>query len=292
MRVILAVFLFFLNFFAIAQEKNEDKINRLENDLKILQKYVYSNQAEGNMSTASRTASAYTLSQIDEIREQIKKLVGDIENLQFENSSFQEKLVKLSSDLELKINNLSKDINKETVIDKTLKDIANQLDQDLRYRGGGDSRSAGDSQDKESSINNDPKTQQMIEEEYINAHSLLKSKMYKKAQMAFRNFIKKYPHSDFIGNAYYWLGETLFLTNEFEKAGLEYLRGYQKDPRGSRGPDNLLKLGMSLLNAGKGKEACTTFFKLQRDFPNASNIIKIQLEKQLKIAKCHKLMMR
>ena len=43
----------------------------------------------------------------------------------------------------------------------------------------------------------------------------------------------------------------------------------RKDPTGGKAPDTLLKLGMSLANLEKMREACAAFAKLKTDFPEA-----------------------
>jgi tol-pal system protein YbgF len=126
-----------------------------------------------------------------------------------------------------------------------------------------------------------------MEQEYQDAYSMLKSKDYKRARDAFRAFVQKYPESDLIGSSYYWIGETLFAQNDFEKAAVEYLKGYQVAMRGMRAPDNLLKLAKSLAKMnGHKQEACLTLKKAQTEFPGAQNAIKKQIEEDFQALKC------
>jgi TolA-binding protein len=56
---------------------------------------------------------------------------------------------------------------------------------------------------------------------------------------------------------------------EYKAAAKVFLDGYKKYPTGSKAPDNLLKLGMSLAAYGDTDSACKTFKKLLSTFPKA-----------------------
>jgi TolA-binding protein len=68
----------------------------------------------------------------------------------------------------------------------------------------------------------------------------------------------------------------------YVQAAEVFLEGYQADPKGSKAPDSLLKLGMSLSGLDKKREACAAFDKVAKDFPGASAGIRntIAREKQ------------
>ena len=76
------------------------------------------------------------------------------------------------------------------------------------------------------------------------------------------------------GNAQYWLGETYYAQSDYKNAAIAFAEGYQKYPKSSKAPDNLLKLGMSLGQTGRKADACTAFKQLNAQFPNASGAIK------------------
>jgi tol-pal system protein YbgF len=104
--------------------------------------------------------------------------------------------------------------------------------------------------------------------DYDKALSDLKDNKFQEAELKFDLFIKKYPNSKLLGNAYFWYGETFFRRNHFEKSALFYLKGYKNNPRSSKASDSLLKLALSLSEINKIKEACSTLSKLETEFPN------------------------
>ena len=70
-------------------------------------------------------------------------------------------------------------------------------------------------------------------------------------------FIKKqtYNPKDLMPNIQYWLGEVHYAQKNFEKAIIEFGEGLKNYPESIKGPDNLLKLGLSFSNLKKMNEA-------------------------------------
>jgi len=117
------------------------------------------------------------------------------------------------------------------------------------------------------SIAKDPK------EIYQRAYNILSKSNYEAAEAAFNAFIKDYPDHDLTSNAYYWLGQTFFVRKNHQKAATTFAAGYIKFPKGSKAADQLFKLGMSLNSLNKNTDACATFKKLDKEFPNAPSRI-------------------
>ena len=59
----------------------------------------------------------------------------------------------------------------------------------------------------------------------------------------------------------------------FAKAAVAFGRGYDKYKNGGKGPDCLLKLGLSMMQLGKKNEACLAFTNLPSEFPKADKTI-------------------
>lgn len=112
------------------------------------------------------------------------------------------------------------------------------------------------------------------EEQYRFAYKLLIQTDYVDAENAFRAFVTAHPDHNLAGNAHYWLGETYYVRNDFNSAARTFAEGYRKFPKSAKGPDNLLKLGLSLVRLGNKQDACVTFARLSKEFPKAPpNII-------------------
>lgn len=111
-------------------------------------------------------------------------------------------------------------------------------------------------------------------EQYEYAYGLLRQRDYANAELAFRQFVERHKNDELTGNALYWLGETHYVRRQFEPAAIAFLDGYKNFPKGSKAPDNLLKLGMSLAALNRQKEACTTLAKFHAEFADAPSNLK------------------
>ncbi len=118
------------------------------------------------------------------------------------------------------------------------------------------------------------------EETYQAAYRLLRQADYAEAETALRLFIDNFPDHALAGNAYYWLGETYYVRDDYERAAKAFARGYKAFPDGAKAPDNLLKLGMALSGMNQTTQACTTFDKLRADHPDAPAAIRERLERE------------
>ena len=103
---------------------------------------------------------------------------------------------------------------------------------------------------------------------YDLALASLKDKKLAEAEEKFALFIKNYPNSALQSNAYFWYGETFFRRNMFDKAAINYLKGYKQFPKSAKAADSLLKLALSLGGLNKKGEACSILAKLEAEFPN------------------------
>lgn len=109
------------------------------------------------------------------------------------------------------------------------------------------------------------------EERYAFARDLLTRLNFEAAQLAFAEFLLEHGDHVLAGNAQYWLGETYYVRGNYSDAASAFIEGYQKFPEGSKAPDNLLKLGMSLAALDQKSDACATFAELLSRFENADD---------------------
>ena len=106
------------------------------------------------------------------------------------------------------------------------------------------------------------------------------------AEEALRAFLAQNPTHRLAGNAQYWLGETYFVRKDYQQAATAFAEGFKRYPNSDKAPDNLLKLGMSLANLKRTREACGTFGELERRYPQASVTIKQTLAREKQRASC------
>lgn len=111
-------------------------------------------------------------------------------------------------------------------------------------------------------------------EQYAYAFNLLRQTNYDQAEVALKAFIAAHEQDPLASNARYWLGETYYVRKAYKDAAQSFFEGYSKDPKGTKAPDSLLKLGMSLSGLGKTENACAAFEKVLADYPNAATTVK------------------
>lgn len=269
----------------------EERLIKLERSLDSLQKGLNNTPTSSSgtvdsQSIAKMNASNYA--QFQDLKDQIKEMRGEVEQMQFDLARLNEKFIKFSNDIEFRFSEMEKAKTQQSSDQKILSEIDKNLDNEtIKQTGDGANKKAEDSKKGDAKTVEDKVVKKRnMEQDYQDAYSFLKEKDYKRAREAFKKFIDNYPDSELTGSAYYWAGETFFLRADFEKAAIEYLKGYQADIRGSRAADNLLKLAKSLGKMEKRKEACTTYIKLTKEFPNASNSIKKEAKEDMKTYRC------
>lgn len=70
----------------------------------------------------------------------------------------------------------------------------------------------------------------LIEAAYRHAFNLLKQSLYDPAIKAFREFLMRYPGTEYAGNAQFWLAEAYYVNSYFEQALVEYNALVQQYP--------------------------------------------------------------
>lgn len=106
---------------------------------------------------------------------------------------------------------------------------------------------------------------------YEAAFALVKDGSYAQAEIGLQDFITRFPDHTLAPNARYWLGETYYVRKDYAQAVRVFAEAYQQAPKGPKGPDNLLKLGLSLAGMGNTKDACIALNQLQTEYGGTAN---------------------
>ena len=138
---------------------------------------------------------------------------------------------------------------------------------DMRLVGEGEISRTNDGQISLRAPLNDPKAL------YQRAYDDLRQGNYDMAEKDFSSLIEKFPKHDLAGNAQYWLGETYYVRAQYKRAAEAFLGGFTKYANGTKAPDSLLKLGMSLHALGEAEAGCDAFAELGIKFPDAPEAI-------------------
>lgn len=81
--------------------------------------------------------------------------------------------------------------------------------------------------------------------DYQVAFDALRDGRYSEAAERFGDFIQRHPGSELLDNANYWLGESYYVTQDYERALAAFQTLVQRFPDSSRAPGAMLKAGYS-----------------------------------------------
>jgi tol-pal system protein YbgF len=264
---------------ALAQEQNLrpllDRLDRVERDLNQVQRQVYRNEVGGGGapvvpgSAESGSAALNLEIRVGQLEEQMRKLTGQLEEIQYGIGQVTAKLDKTQADNEIRFQQLESGQNAAPPGKSGARPNGGAGTPDQPASVGGTLTPPGDRKPAEpqAAPAGTGLPAGSTQDQYNYAFGLLRQNDYKTAEAAFKAFLQKHPNDPLSGNAQYWLGETYFVRADYQAAAAAFAEGLQKFPQSAKASDNLLKLGMSLGNIGRKDDACFALAKLERDFP-------------------------
>jgi len=284
-----------------------DKLDRLEHDLQDVQRQVYSPystkkqtaapapDAQGKIgapgASPTRIGTGPMALRIDELDQGLRTVTGDVERLNFRVDQLTKQISALSGDVDFRLRALEQNLGitagspttarqaprsglpNVATVPKTADVTLGQQSFNTTVRTAGQPQVLGTLPAGQL-----PGT---AAEQYEAAKQMLIDGNFAGAEKAFARFVADHGDDELAGEAQYWLGETYYVRGAYQEAGRVFADGLSKYPNGSRGPDTLLKLGMSLSALNQKETACSTFDELDRRFPDASQTVvqRVKVEK-------------
>ncbi|MDC0511684.1 tol-pal system protein YbgF [Pelagibacteraceae bacterium] len=282
-----------------------DQIQVITKDLKTLEKAVYQKSEVASSTTLNSIKSeGYNedimtkhLLKLNGIEEQFRKLTNKFEEVNFKLDKLSTRVTKIQSDAQLRFS----DLENGTVSLKEKRKVAlpgSAKPQDFGAAPGYQTSNLP----KEQSISSIESAQTVITEEAEKKESLLPNKPaaeqydfavsfmkigdYETAEFALKEFINKNKDHDLAGNAQYWYGETFRIRQLYSDAASAYLDGYQNYPKSNKAPDNLLKLGITMVQLGEKDQGCKMISGLKKEYPKASKSVLQKAQYEQKKFKC------
>ena len=309
--IYLTIICLFTNINVVAEEEEiylkaiSDQIQVITKDLKTLEKAVYQ-KSDIVSSTSSSSISSDGLNEdimtkhllkLNEIEDQFRQLTNKFEEVNFKLDKLSTRVTKIQSDTQLRFSDLEGEgIN--TIKEKKVALPGSAKPQDFGAAPGYQTTNLP----KEQSINSVESAQTVIAEEAEKRESLLPNKPaeeqyefavsfmkigdYETAEFALKEFIDKNKDHDLAGSAQYWYGETFRIRQLFSDAATAYLDGYQNYPKSKKAPDNLLKLGITMVQLGEKDQGCKMISGLKKEYPKASKSVLQKAQYEQKKFKC------
>ncbi len=114
----------------------------------------------------------------------------------------------------------------------------------------------------------------------------IQRKDYALAEETMRNFTRRHPSDALVGDAQYWLGESLYQRQRYRDAAEAFLAVTTKYDRSGKAPDALLRLGQSLAALKEKEAACAALGEVTRKYPKASSGVKNGVSREQKRIGC------
>ena len=281
-----------------------DQIQVITKDLKTLEKAVYTKSDVTSSSISTIKSDGLNedimtkhLLKLNEIENEFRKLTNKFEEVNFKLDKLSSRVTKIQSDNQLRFS----DLESGTVTSSKKKKVSlpgSSKPQDFGAAPGYETSNLP----KEQSINSVESAQTVItqkpeeresllpnksaEEQYEFAVSFMKVGDYETAEFALKEFINKNKDHDLAGSAQYWYGETFRIRQLFSDAATAYLDGYQNYPKSKKAADNLLKLGITMVELGEKDQGCKMISGLKKEYPKASKSVLQKAQYEQKKFKC------
>ena len=309
---IISSLLFFSNTITLNAEEEKidaaiDQLQILTQDLKTLEKAVYKTAEvtnnSGSISTNGLNEEILTrhLLKLNEIEEEFRKLTNKFEEVNFKLDNLSSRVTKIQSDSQLRFSDLES--SKITNTDKRKKEKKAKLPGTEKAQDFGSAPAYNlDPEEKTQATQSIEAKATVFSEERISETSLLPNKPpkeqydfavsfmkvgdYETAELALREFIDKNKTDKLAGNAQYWYGETFRIRQLYSDAATAYLDGYQNYPKSSKAPENLLKLGSTMVQLGEKDQGCKMIKGLKKQYPKASQSVLQKAQYEQKRFKC------
>ncbi len=308
LKLFLILNLIFINISFADNHNIYETLEIIKNDLKTLERAVYSGSIEVKANTNDSSVSDLDqnsedvltrhLLKLSEVEDQFRELTNKFEEINFKLDKLSTRVSKIQADNQIRFQDIETNINFGNT-----NGVENQLsskpktDEQKVLPGSSQPQDLGTISYKDTETNETSQQIQSVdttasivtetfqseekilpqdlnaEKQYEFATSFLKVGDYSTAERAFREFVLSNPDHELAGSAQYWYAETFRIRQLYTDAASAYLEGYQKYPKGKKAPINLLKLGVSMVQIGEKDQGCKMINGVELQYPNANQSV-------------------
>ncbi len=308
LKILLILNLVFINISAADNHNIYETLEIIKNDLKTLERAVYSGSIELKTNTNNNSVSDIDqnsedvltrhLLKLSEVEDQFRELTNKFEEINFKLDKLSTRLSKIQADNQIRFQDLETNIGSGNISNAD-KQLSSNLKPDTQkvLPGSSQPQDLGSISYKDTETNETSQQIQSVETtasivtetfqseekilpqdlspdgQYEFATSFLKVGDYSTAERAFREFVLSNSDHELAGSAQYWYAETFRIRQLYTDAASAYLEGYQKYPKGKKAPINLLKLGVSMVQIGEKVQGCKMINGVELQYPNANQSV-------------------
>ena len=311
--LIFSLLIFFSTSISFSEDKELGEIlENIQKDLRTLERAVYSKSFSENsdagtsqksLTKESEQALTQHLLKLSEIETQFQELTNKFEEINFKLDKLSSKLSKVQQNNQLRfeqieraniVNTNNKSLSSLPKTEQTL--VNEEITRKKILPGSSEPQTLGELSYKDMTTSDNKQVIETVEqteaiisevfnaeekllpdtspkEQYQFARNFLKVGDYASAEKALREFVLTNPDNELSGNAQYWYAETYRIRQMYTDAATAYLEGYQKYPKSKIAPENLLKLGVSLVQMGEKDQGCLMIAGVKKQYPDATQSV-------------------
>ena len=187
----------------------------------------------GGAASAPTSAQGMLFNQLQQMQDQISRQQGVIEELQNQVARMKQESLERYQDLDRRIG---------SGVAPAATPENSSTGGDLNAPGAAAGAGAAGAATQAPAAGSEPADPAKEKLYYDAAFDLIKAKDFDKASQAFAAFLRKYPNSQYAGNAQYWLGEVNLAKGDLQGAGQAFAKVSQLYPKHAKVPDSLYKL--------------------------------------------------
>ena len=295
-------------FFSILKAEEEeiylkslsDQIQVLIKDLKTLEKAVYQ---KSDITLSSNTFKSDGLNEdiltkhllkLNEIENQFRELTNKFEEVNFKLDKLSTRVTKIQSDTQLRFSDLEQEVpeklrNQKANLPGTSKPKDFGANPGYQTSNLPNQQKITSIESAQTVITEEPEKKESLlpnksaKEQYEFAVSFMKIGDYETAEFALKEFIDKNKDHDLAGSAQYWYGETFRIRQLYSDAATAYLDGYQNYPKSRKAADNLLKLGITMVQLGEKDQGCKMILGVKKNTQKLTSLCYKKLNMSKKI---------
>ncbi len=294
----------------LVQQQNQE-INNLKKDLGQFKKEIEALE-KGTIENATLSVKTQILADIEELKNEQAQLSSQLEELHFKSEEREKELVTDLQQLRLEIQALQlrlKELEAKIAEEKVIKQkesskkeeilgnqtrnivLSNQTEvkkeenktQEAISKKGSNKTEASENA-TEVGLKKEEKEKQQSEqlekisplseaELYQEAYASYRKGDYDRARRLFEEYVSRFPEGKWIGQAYYWIGETYFKQKDYEEAILAYQKLIDLPGWHPQKPSAMLKQAKAFLELGDKEAAKIILKKLIKEYPNTPQAV-------------------
>ena len=271
---------------ALAQPTVERRVDRLEQEMRAVQRRVFPGGAGATVDPEIRPATptrptvdtgdalATLNARVDAIEAQLARITGQAEENGYRMRQLEEQLNQLRTDTQTRLGRIEQPAAPATEPDPAPATNTTPVMEPIVERPAAPATQPAAAADP-------------AEAAYNAGFRLWEQRNYAAAQTALTQVAERYPRSRWASWARNLAGRAYLDDGKPATAARVFLGNYQDDPRGERAADSLFFLGEALVRLNRRSEACPVYDELEQNYPNMRDFLRTRLPAARTAARCN-----